>query len=138
MSRTPPEQAMSELLDRAGIGYTEQERTAGHRIDFTLHPAGRRILLDVNGDGWHRWRKIVDCDRVKIVRVLDAGNCPWAVWWSRLQRNPAQVEAAVRAMATSNHQFLPWWDWAVEIDSLPDRAAETARLLLARGKGMGF
>ena len=119
MAGTPPETEMRKILLRMGVEFTEQERVAGHRIDFVLRGRRGLVLVDPNGDRWHRWQKIVDCDRKKLNRVIAAGALPMGVWWSRIQKEPQGVaDAIVYAVEAGRLRF---WDWAVPVGSL-DRA----------------
>ncbi|AMM44348.1 HNH endonuclease [Arthrobacter phage Kitkat] len=139
-ARTVPEQCMAHLLEGAGIPYSEQEKVGGHKIDFVAHFPSRDLLIDVNGDRWHHWMKIVDCDRIKLDRVIATHNRPFAVWWSRLQKDPAAVLAAILHMGFGEQDpdFLPWWDWAVDVDSLTPENATWIRDLLAAGKTLTY
>jgi hypothetical protein len=131
---------MAALLTGAAIPFSEQEKVGGHKIDFVAHFPSRDLLIDVNGDRWHHWRKIVDCDRIKLDRVIATHSRPFAVWWSRLQKNPTEVLAAIIHMGYTeiDPDFLPWWDWAVDIDTLaPDNAA-WIRELLSMGKTLTY
>lgn len=121
--KPPTEIRMAELLTEAGIEFEEQGKFAGHRIDFLLEPLDRSrvpVCLDVNGDRWHSWQKIVDCDRKKLNRVLEAGGLPLGVWWSRLQRSEQEVASGIGSAIRWGR--LPWWDWRVEPVSLSPRA----------------
>lgn len=120
---------MHDLLTMAAVPFLEQERVAGHKIDFVVEWNGSRVCVDTNGDRWHRWEKIVQSDRTKLDRVLAAGELPLGVWWSVLQRSPDEVLEAIRW--THRHRRLYWWHWAVPIESL--RQSEQAKSLLRRG-----
>lgn len=116
MTRTPPEEWMAAALDRLGFVYEEQGLFAGHRIDFLVQSARGEVCLDANGDRWHRWKKIVDCDRLKLDRVLFAGGLPCGIWWSRMQKDPARAEAMI--VAAVKEGILLEWDWAVKPETL--------------------
>jgi hypothetical protein len=118
VTSTPPEQALAELLDSVGFEYQREALFEGHRIDFLIDAGSHVVLAEPNGDRWHRWSKIVDCDRKKLNRVLSGPMpaVPLGIWWSRLQRDPHRVLDAVTAAIVA--QRLCWWDWAVKIDSL--------------------
>lgn len=133
--------AMRELLTRLSSwhGWTviEEEKVAGHRIDFVVsmpyRGEMRRLGVDVNGDRWHRWQKIVDCDRVKLNRVFgpDSDVLVLGVWWSRLQERPESVEHAI--LTGLMHRRLAWWDWAVPVESLHPVSGREARSRVAVG-----
>lgn len=116
-ARTYAEELLAGLLEQRGIQFSEQQEFAGHKIDFTLHFPDRDVQLDVNGDRWHHWKKIVDCDRVKLNRVLNKGGVPVAVWLSRLQKDPSSTLDTLAALGAGPLR-LPWWDWAVNPRSL--------------------
>lgn len=122
MSRTVPEEALARLLTDAGLPFAEQQKMAGHRIDFLVDGW---MLLDVSGDRWHSWKKIVDCDRLKLERVGRAGLVPCGLWWSRLQRSPDQVAEAVRAYLGGAR--WRWWDWRVGVEELSSEAQAVIR-----------
>jgi hypothetical protein len=125
--RTPPEQDMFDALTGAGFSFEEQFEFAGHKIDFGVEIDGLTVLLDVNGDRWHRWQKIIECDRVKLDRVLAAGGFPVGVWRSRmLEHGPSTVLQTVAVSAAQRR--IPWWDWAVPISSLQEEARVRALL----------
>jgi hypothetical protein len=74
------EQRMEDLLVGAGVLFERQRKWAGHRIDCTLLGPVPPVLVDVNGEWWHAWAKIVDCDRVKLNRVFGTGTCRSGRW----------------------------------------------------------
>lgn len=128
--RTPAERDMADLLDSVRFPFEEQLPFAGHKIDFTVYLNDRAVLLDVNGDRWHRWQKIVDCDRKKLNRMLEAGGIPLAAWWSRVKKEP---DAVLAAIVLASHGRLAYWDWAVDLDSLSPVASERAKAALGEG-----
>lgn len=132
MGRTKPEETFAKLLDNRLRSYLEQEKLGGHRIDFLVQFPQRDVLVDINGDWWHAKPKIIDCDRVKLNRVLAAGFVPFAVFYSRLQKDPLGVVRTVEDLA-GGPERLPWWDWNVDIDSLDPANRDRVRLLLERG-----
>src|SRR6478609_2954187 len=97
--------AMRELLTRKMFPFVEEEKIAGHRIDFVIPTHWGRLGVDVNGDRWHSWGKIMDCDRLKLNRVFEAEACVLGVWWSRLQRSPEQV--ALMIASATQEPMLP-------------------------------
>lgn len=128
MARTYAEELLAGLLEERGLFFSEQEKFAGHKIDFILHFDDRDVLLDVNGDRWHHWTKIVDCDRIKLNRVLEAGGTPTAVWLSRLQKDPTPTLDAIAALGAGPER-LPWWDWAVDPRSLSEMSQKRLSLV---------
>lgn len=131
--RTPAEEDLARLLTERGLRFWEQKKIAGHKIDFIVRVGNRVIQLDINGDRWHHWQKIIDCDRIKIERVLAAGEIPLTVWWSRLKKDPEGVMDTLEGLAHGEAR-MPWWDWAVELDSLTPTAERRARKLLQKGQ----
>jgi hypothetical protein len=128
--KTPPtELAMRETLASLGLWWEEQVRVEGHAIDFVVEGETGLLLIDTNGDRWHRWGKIKACDLIKLNRVHSAGHCALGVWWSRQQRSPDLVRRGVLLAYLTGR--LPWWDWAVPVsDLLPEaRANVEARLV---------
>jgi hypothetical protein len=122
---------MRELLTDMGLRFAEEEKVAGHRIDFVVTRFGEPALgVDVNGDRWHRWKKIRECDRVKLDRVFAPGVEPLVlgVWWSRLQRSPESVVDAIR-LGRDQHR-LAWWDWAVRFDEMSPASGQRAASLV--------
>lgn len=138
--------AMRELLTRLESWHAwvvaEEMKVAGHRIDFVVEMewqgVTRRLGVDVNGDRWHRWKKIVDCDRVKLDRVFgpDSDTLVLGVWWSRLQSSPASVEEGI--LTGLMHGRLVWWDWAVPIESLHPVSGRRVASLVAAGPEPGW
>jgi very-short-patch-repair endonuclease len=130
MARSVPEQVMFDLLTEKGYEFEEQQRVAGHKIDFVV-VRERRVCLDTNGDHWHSWPKIVACDVVKLDRVLAAGELPLGVWWSRLRRSPEEVVSGLEQTLLFGR--LPWWDWNVRVESLRPENGRRVRSLVQAG-----
>jgi hypothetical protein len=127
---------MAELLTSLAVSFTTETKFANHRIDFTLEAEdGSLVLWDVNGDWWHSKAKIVQCDRVKIERVVAAGGLPLGVFWTRLSGSPESVATAVRR-SLREPRVLPWWDWKVPIEALSLPAQRTIRAALSAGSGL--
>jgi hypothetical protein len=135
---SPAHVRMRELLTSAQVAGNsllvwEEVKVAGHRIDFVVEDClGRSLGVDVNGDRWHRWEKIRQCDRVKLDRVFAPGVEPLVlgVWWSRLQRSPECVGHAILLGLGLNR--LAWWDWAVTFEEMtPTSGARAASLVVA-------
>lgn len=111
---SPAHVLMRQRLTEWGWSFVEEERVAGHRIDFVVEG---RLGVDVNGDHWHRWPKIVACDRKKLGRVFAAnGPIVLGVWYSRLVRDPEGVRQAVDLAFREGR--LAFWDWAVPVDTV--------------------
>lgn len=122
--QSPAEVQMRSMLEGLGVPYQEQRKVAGHSIDFVIDVGTHLVLIDPNGDRWHRWSKVRACDHVKLNRVLGADPLrtpekpciPLGVWWSRIQKDPASVidgiDLAIR------YREMAFWDWAVDVDLL--------------------
>jgi very-short-patch-repair endonuclease len=122
------EEQTAHLLSVRGIPFERQRRWAGHRIDFTLYgDATRPVLLDVNGEWWHAWDKIVACDRVKLNRVFGAGLTVLGVWSNRLRLDLQSVWEGIEAAREGR---LAFWDWNVAVGSLDDGVARIVRGML--------
>jgi very-short-patch-repair endonuclease len=124
------EERMADLLIGAGVLFERQRKWAGHRIDFTLLGPVPPVLVDVNGEWWHAWAKIVDCDRVKLNRVFGAGLLVLGVWSQRLEHDLAGVWDAI---SLAERGRLAFWDWNVPIGSLDEGVARIVRSRLAEG-----
>ena len=73
------EAQLEHLLTLAGYAFERQGKAGGHRIDCLIG----NIAVDVNGVWWHAKPKIIECDRVKLPRVVRAGVMPLGLWDSR-------------------------------------------------------
>jgi hypothetical protein len=123
------EAALGRLLESMRVPFRPQLKWAGHRVDFTVFPPTiDPLLVDVNGDHWHSWSKIVECDRVKLNRVFGAGHVVLGVWWSRLQQDRGSVRDAIWLAAVERR--LAWWDWKVPIGRLDVDVQTRVRTLL--------
>jgi len=118
--RSPAELALREILVEMGLGFEEERKFAGHAIDFFVASESGPVLVEANGDRWHRWEKIRQCDAKKLNRVLAAGGLPLGIWWTRLQREPAVVAEAIEIAVKSRRLVL--WDWAVKPEELGPKA----------------
>lgn len=108
--------------------FDEERKFAGHAIDFFVSSGRGPVLVEANGDRWHRWEKIRQCDLKKLNRVLVAGGCPVGIWWSRIQKEPDFVGEAIEVAVKSRR--LLFWDWAVSPEELSSKAqGELSRLL---------
>lgn len=114
-------EAMLELLlTRAGIAFERQGNAGGHRIDCLVG----NVAVDINGVWWHAKPKIINCDRVKLARVVQAGVIPLGLWDSRVQKFP---ECAVHCVREALAGHLAVWDWNVPIEELPDDVGPQVR-----------
>lgn len=136
---SPAHLAMRDLLATIpNVTVTEETKVAGHRIDFVVtNRYGDSLGVDVNGDRWHRWAKVRECDRVKLNRVFapSVRPCVLGVWWSRLQRSPEFVRQAVIDGVIESR--LAWWDWAVRVDELDEAPSRRVQSLLRPGSATG-
>jgi hypothetical protein len=107
------EERLELLLERAGIPFERQGKAGGHRIDCLVG----NVAVGINGEWWHAKPKIIECDRVKLPRVVRAGVIPLGLWDSRAWKYPESVVRFVRE-ALDGH--LAVWDWNVPITELPE------------------
>ena len=85
------EAQLEHLLTLAGYAFERQGKAGGHRIDCLIG----NIAVDVNGVWWHAKPKIIECDRVKLPRVVRAGVMPLGLWDSRVWKHPDSVSRFV-------------------------------------------
>ncbi len=111
------EARLEDLLERASIPFARQGKAGGHRIDCLVG----KVAVDVNGSWWHSKPKIIECDRIKLPRVVRAGVLPLGLWDCRVWKTPEFVIECVRKALDGK---LPVWDWNVSIDELPEDVRE--------------
>jgi len=107
--RTSAEQKMADLLDELGVPYEEQVKVDGHRVDFLVG----RVIVEANGDWWHRTEMWKSTDEKKLRKWKDAGRVVVGVWESRLDKEPEKVKEAIMVALTIGKE-PEFWDWAVE------------------------
>ena len=108
---TSAERKVSEQLDLMGLQYECEYKVEGHRADFWLPAVD--LVIEANGDWWHRTDMWLKTDAKKIARWRAAGVRFLGVWESRIDKEPFSFREALRMMIEDPKCEAPFWDWAV-------------------------
>jgi very-short-patch-repair endonuclease len=71
-AETTIERLVREVLDRALVGYSQQQRVGRWSVDFLV---GKRLVIEADGDYWHAKRR--DVDRRKDADLARSGMTVW-------------------------------------------------------------
>ena len=108
--RSSAERKMAALLDEMNVEYEEQVKIEGHRVDFLVDG---RLIVESNGDWFHRLDKWKPNDRKKLGKWKKAGVPVVGVWESRIDKEPERVKDSIMAMLVAGIE-PDFWDWAVD------------------------